>query len=181
MTAQTSVKVFDSTFFDRSAEDVAFDLIGRRLHWRGGEQSQSRIITETEAYIGPHDLASHASKGRTKRTEAMFGPPGSFYVYFVYGMHWMLNVVTGPGDFPAAVLIRGVEGIVGPARLTKALGINGSLNGKAAHKETGVWFSEGQRPSRNQIIRSARIGVEYAGEEWSSKPYRFHLKTNVRF
>ena len=132
------MKVLDSTFFDRSAEDVAFDLIGRRLHWRDGDKSHSRIVIETEAYVGPDDLASHAAIGRTKRTEAMFGPPGTFYVYFVYGMHWMLNVVTGPVGYPAAVLVRSVEGIVGPARLTKALGINGDLNGKVANKKTGV-------------------------------------------
>ena len=167
--------ILTAAFFDRTALKVARDLIGCRLHV--GDQIQSRIITETEAYIGPQDLASHASKGRTKRTEAMFGPPGTFYVYFVYGVHWMLNVVTGPGDYPAAVLIRGVEGIVGPARLTKALGINGDLNGKVANEETGVWFSEGTRPSRTQIIRSARIGVDYAGPVWSVKPYRFSLKT----
>jgi DNA-3-methyladenine glycosylase len=107
----------------------------------------------------------------------MFGLPGSFYVYFVYGLHWMLNVVTGPGDYPAAVLIRSVEGIVGPARLTKALGIHGDLNGKMAGRETGVWFSE-ETPSRKQIIRSARIGVDYAGPVWSAKPYRFSLKTD---
>jgi DNA-3-methyladenine glycosylase len=168
-------RILTAAFFDRTALKVARDLIGCRLHV--GDQVQSCAITETEAYIGPQDLASHASKGRTKRTEAMFGPPGSFYVYFVYGIHWMLNVVTGPGDYPSAVLIRGVEGIVGPARLTKALGINGDLNGKVANKETGVWFSEAPRPSRQQIIRSTRIGVDYAGPIWSSKPYRFSLKT----
>jgi DNA-3-methyladenine glycosylase len=101
--------VLEESFFDRSAEDVAHDLIGCRLHWRLSHQSESLIITETEAYIGPHDLASHAARGRTKRNEAMFGAAGTFYVYFVYGMHWMLNVVTGPVGFPAAVLIRGVE------------------------------------------------------------------------
>jgi DNA-3-methyladenine glycosylase len=103
------LKVLDSTFFDRSAEDVAHDLIGCRLCWRKGDQTLSRTITETEAYIGPEDLASHAARGRTKRNEAMFGAPGTFYVYFVYGMHWMLNVVTGPIGYPAAVLIRAVE------------------------------------------------------------------------
>jgi len=108
----------------------------------------------------------------------MFGPPGIFYVYFVYGLHWMLNVVTGPVGFPAAVLIRGVDGIVGPARLTKALGISGDLNGTLASKATGVWFSEGPRAPRRQIIRSARIGVDYAGAVWSSKPYRFKLDHN---
>ena len=163
-----------AAFFDRPALTVARILIGCRLHV--GDQIQSRVITEVEAYTGPEDLASHASRGRTKRNKAMFGQPGTFYVYFVYGLHWMLNVVTGPDDYPAAVLIRGVEGIVGPARLTKALGINGDLNGKVANKKTGVWFSEGPRPSRTQIIRSARIGVDYAGPIWSLKPYRFSLK-----
>jgi len=85
--------------------------------------------------VGPDDLASHAARGRTKRNKVMFGPPGMFYVYFVYGMHWMLNVVTGPVGYPAAVLIRGIEGIQGPGRLTKALRINGNLNGRAAGKE----------------------------------------------
>lgn len=168
-------KVFTATFFDRPAEKVAHGLIGCRLHWKDGDQTHSCIITETEAYIGPHDLASHAFKGRTQRNEAMFGPAGTFYVYFVYGVHWMLNVVTGPIGYPAAVLIRGLDGIVGPARLTKALGINRDLNGKDASEETGVWFGKGTRPPCTQIIHSARIGVNYAGPEWSSKPYRFRL------
>lgn len=85
-------------------------------------------------------------------------PPGTFYAYFVYGLHWMLNVVTGPIGFPAAVLVRGVNGIVGPARLTKALGITGRLNGKVANEKTGVWFTQGTRPQRNLIMQSARIG-----------------------
>jgi DNA-3-methyladenine glycosylase len=172
------VKVLDSKFFDRAAEKVAHDLIGCRLNWKRGEQSDSRIITETEAYLGPHDLASHAARGRTRRNEAMFGPPGTFYVYFVYGMHWMLNVVTGPVGYPAAVLIRAVDGIVGPARLTKALAINGALNGHPATNATGLWFSEGPQPPRRQIMRSARIGVDYAGPVWSLKPYRFTLGHN---
>jgi DNA-3-methyladenine glycosylase len=167
--------MLDATFFDRSAVKVAHDLIGCRLNWRRVDKPESRIITETEGYIGPDDLASHVARGRTKRNEAMFGPPGTFYVYFVYGMHWMLNVVTGPIGYPAAVLVRGVEGIVGPARLTKALRINGNLNGKEASKQTGVWFSRGQQPQQSHIIRSARIGVDYAGAVWSSKPYRFTL------
>ena len=169
-------RILAAAFFDRPAVKVAYDLVGRRLHWKNGQQSGSRIITEVEAYIGPQDLASHSAKGRTRRNEAMFGPPGNFYVYFVYGMHWMLNVVTGPVGYPAAVLIRSVEGIVGPARLTKALGITGNLNGRVASKEQGVWFSEGPGLPRTQIMRSARIGVDYAGPLWSLKPYRFSLK-----
>jgi DNA-3-methyladenine glycosylase len=169
------VKVLDSKFFDRSAEDVAHDLIGCRLCWRKGDQTLSRTITETEAYIGPEDLASHAARGRTKRNEVMFGPPGTFYVYFVYGMHWMLNVVTGPIGYPAAVLIRAVERVDGPGKLTKAMGVTGALNGKPAGERTGVWFSEGSKPRPNSIVRSARIGVGYAGEVWSQKLYRFRL------
>jgi DNA-3-methyladenine glycosylase len=170
-----SVKVLDATFFDRPAEKVAHDLIGHRLNWMRRDTIDSHIIIETEAYIGPEDLASHAAKGRTKRNEAMFGPPGIFYVYFVYGLHWMLNVVTGPVGYPAHALLRSVEGILGPARLTKALTISGELNGMLASKETGVWFSEGPRSPRRQIMRSARIGVDYAGSVWALKPYRFSL------
>jgi DNA-3-methyladenine glycosylase len=131
------VKVLGSTFFDRSAEEVAHDLIGCRLCWGYDDQIHSRTITETEAYTGPDDLASHAA-------------------------NWMLNVVTGPVGYPAAVLIRGVEGIVGPGRLTKALRINGNLNGKQASKEAGFWFSRGAAPKFN-VSRSSRIGVGYAG------------------
>ena len=170
------MNVLGPSFFDRPANMVAPNLIGCRLNWNHGDSTESRIITETEAYVGPDDLASHAAKGRTKRNEAMFGPPGTFYVYFVYGMHWMLNVVTGAVDYPAAVLIRSVEGTEGPARLTKAMGVTGSLNGKAASKRTGVWFSEGSRPDRAAIVRSARVGVAYAGTVWSQKPLRFRLE-----
>jgi DNA-3-methyladenine glycosylase len=169
-------RVLAAPFFDRPAEEVAHDLIGCHLHWKNGEQSDSRIITETEAYIGPDDLASHAARGRTKRNEAMFGPPASFYVYRCYGLHWLLNVVTGPVDYPAAVLLRSVEGIVGPARLTKAMGISGDLNEQPANELTGVWFSEGLKPTHLSVTRSARIGVDYAGEIWSKKPYRFNLE-----
>ena len=90
------MKVLDCTFFNRPAEKVANDLIGCALNWKNGDQSEARIITETECYTGPDDLASHAAKGQTKRNAPMFGLSGTFYVYFVYEMHWMLNVVTGP-------------------------------------------------------------------------------------
>jgi DNA-3-methyladenine glycosylase len=169
-------RILTAAFFDRPAEKVAYDLIGCRLRSTLDTNRQSHIITETEAYVGAHDLASHASKGRTKRNKAMFGQPGTFYMYFVYGLHWMLNVVTGPVGYPAAVLIRSVEGIVGPARLTKALEITGDLNGKAANRETGLWFSR-RLSSKPLIQRTRRIGIDYAGPVWSNKPYRFILKT----
>jgi DNA-3-methyladenine glycosylase len=168
-------KALKADFFNRAADTVAFDLIGCRLYWNYAGRSDSRIITETEAYTGPDDLASHAAKGRTKRTEVMFGEPGRLYIYLVYGLHWMLNVVTGPVGYPAAVLIRGLQGINGPARLTKVMGVTDSLNGKPAEKKSGVWFIEGPRPPGSKIIRSGRIGVEYAGPVWAAKPYRFTL------
>ena len=140
------MKALDCTFFNRPAEKVANDLIGCALNWKNGDHSEARIITETECYTRPDDLASRAAKGQTKRNAPMFGNSGTFYVCFVHGVHWMLKVVTGPLGYPAAVLIRGVEGILGPGRLTKALSIHGNLNGKAANKKAGVWFSERSGP-----------------------------------
>jgi DNA-3-methyladenine glycosylase len=107
-------------------------------------------IVETEAYEGIHDLASHSSKGRASRTEVMFGPAGCVYVYRIYGLHWMLNVVTGPESEAAAVLIRGFEGLNGPGRVTAALGIDASFYGKEARPETGLWF-ESATNSRNEL------------------------------
>jgi DNA-3-methyladenine glycosylase len=132
------VKVLGSTFFVRSAEDVAQDLIGCRLSWRHGHQVHSRIITETEAYTGPDDLASHAARGRTERNAPMFGPSGTFYVYFVYGMHSMLNVVTGP--VCSTVLIRGVKG----STANETTQDQSDFAWETASKKAGVWFAERQ-------------------------------------
>ena len=139
------------------------------------------MITETEAYDGFNDKASHASRGRTARNSIMFGPAGHAYVYFVYGIHWMLNVVTGPKDYPAAVLIRGLEGLNGPARLTKALGIDKSLNGKLLGKTSGLWIEPRTvRIPPSKIKASPRIGVDYAGPIWSKKKWRFTLMNELK-
>ena len=98
--------VLQPAFFDRPADQVARDLLGKVLLRRIGRNRQTFVITETEAYLGPHDLACHSARGRTARTEVMFGPPGTLYIYLVYGLHWMLNVVTAPPSDPAAVLLR---------------------------------------------------------------------------
>jgi DNA-3-methyladenine glycosylase len=165
------------SFFERPAEDVALGLLGKALVRRRGRRLQAYIITETEAYVGPEDLACHAARGRTKRNEIMFGRAGTFYVYLIYGMHWMLNVVTGEVGYPAAVLLRGVERIEGPGRLTKALGVTTRFNGKQAVERTSLWFADlGQVPRPDEILRTARIGVDYAGPIWSAKEYRFLLK-----
>jgi DNA-3-methyladenine glycosylase len=165
-----------SRFFNRNAEDVARDLIGSDLVRRRGHRLFQFTITETEAYVGPHDLACHASRGRTTRTEPMFGPPGTLYVYLIYGLHWMLNVVTGPVGYPAAVLIRSAGGIMGPGRLAKALEITGALNGSTAAVSSGVWFSTGDQRISLQMICTPRVGVNYAGPIWSMKPLRFLSK-----
>lgn len=134
------------------------------------------MITENEAYGGHHDKASHASRGRTARNQMMFGPAGFWYVYFVYGNHWMLNIVTGPKDYPAAVLIRGTDKIVGPARLTKFLHIDKKLNSQPARRLSGLWIEDrGVIIAKNKIKRAPRVGVDYAGA-WAKKPYRFMLK-----
>lgn len=174
-------KRLPSSFFNRPVLRVAEDLIGCYLVRQLGEKIERAMITETEAYDGENDLACHASKGRTKRTEIMFGPAGYAYVYFVYGMHWMLNIVTGPKDYAAAVLIRGVENISGPARVTKKFRIDGMLNGKKLSKESGLWIEARDRNiSAKSIKKMPRVGVDYAGDIWSKKKWRFVLKSDSK-
>jgi DNA-3-methyladenine glycosylase len=162
-------------WFDRPADVVARDLLGKMLVRGISGKRVALTITETEAYLGPHDLACHAARGRTRRTEVMYGPPGIFYVYFIYGLHWMLNVVTGCEGSPAAILIRAAGGISGPARLTRALAIDGALNGRMAGRASGLWFETGRPAAR--IIATPRIGVDYAGPRWSSRKLRFVLQS----
>lgn len=159
---------------------VARNLIGKILVRRIGKKLVKEKITETEAYVGPHDLACHTSRGKTKRNEVMFKEPGTIYVYFTYGMHWMLNIVTEKEGFGAAVLIRSTENFKGPGRLTKALKINKSLNGKKLGKKSGLWIeaptSSRLRGTKFKILRLPRVGISYSGPIWSKKPYRFVLK-----
>jgi len=132
-------------------------------------------IKEVEAYGGSEDLASHARFGCTKRTAPMFGPPGTLYVYFTYGMHWMLNIVCEAEGIPSAVLIRGTDKIIGPARLTKALGIDGGLSGMMIGEESGLWIEYSDTPVLpTQTRKTPRIGVDYAGV-WAQKCWRFVL------
>lgn len=185
-------KILAHDFFDRPTLAVARGLLGKylvkRLPERSGRGAKTLavMITEVEAYDGPNDRASHASRGRTPRNAPMFGPAGRFYVYFTYGMHWLVNVVTGPEDYPAAVLIRGgiykdpetgiASRLDGPARLTKFLKIGEAQNGKTASRRTGLWFEDrGVRPPRGSIAASRRVGVNYAGRLWAGKKYNFSL------
>jgi DNA-3-methyladenine glycosylase len=155
----------------------ARSLLGKFLVRRHGDgREEMQMITEVEAYDGPLDLACHASKGRTARTEVMFSPAGVWYVYLCYGVHEMLNLVTGPRDYPAAVLIRGLEKVNGPGRLTKALGITRVLNGAPAVPESGLWIEDrGLTVPRRAVRVTPRIGVDYSGPVWSAKPWRFVL------
>ena len=134
------------------------------------------MITETEAYHGFNDLGSHARRGKTARNAPMFMGAGTLYVYFTYGMHWMLNIVTEKEEYPAAVLIRAAGDIVGPARLTKALHIDKTFTGKPLGKKTGLWIEDkGMRVRPKDSIKTPRIGIPYAGI-YKDKPWRFVLK-----
>jgi len=167
-------------FYKKPVLAVAPELLGKFLVRQTGQTAISAMITEVEAYDGPEDLACHASKGRTARTETMFGEGGHWYVYLVYGMHEMLNIVTGEAGYPAAVLIRGLEGINGPGRLTKRFGIGREFNGLPAAIDAGLYIEDrGMTIDPARIKTSPRIGVDYAGPIWSGKPYRFYLEDSV--
>lgn len=170
---------------------VARDLLGKYLVRYAGRRIVAAIITEVEAYDGPSDRGSHASRGQTPRNAPMFGPPGIWYVYFTYGMHWMLNIVTREARYPAAILIRGVtihadecglrrgtmRNIDGPARVTRYFKINKQFNNKQATRATGLWIEDrGIRILKSHIKCSARIGIAYAGSYWSRRKWRFRLK-----
>lgn len=155
---------------------LARSLLGKVLVRTTAGGRVERVICEVEAYDSERDLACHASKGRTKRTEVMYRAGGVWYVYLCYGMHEMLNLVTGPADYPAAVLIRGVEGIVGPGRLTKRLAIDRALNAVAAHPQHGLHLEDhGIVVPRPFIEAGPRVGVGYAGPIWAAKPWRFRF------
>ena len=164
-------------FFQRPADDVARRLLGRTVVRRLGVGTIALTITETEAYLGPHDLACHAAGGRTARTEVMYGRPGTLYIYLVYGLHWMLNVVCGVKGVPSGVLIRAAGDITGPARITRALRIDGALNNKMAKPDAGLWFAHGSGPTR-PVIATPRIGVDYAGPYWSARKLRFVMRSS---
>lgn len=166
-------RVLTSEFFARPALVVARELIGKYLVRSLDEERLEAMITETEAYIGPHDRACHAHRGRTPRNAVMFGPAGFWYVYFIYGMHWMLNVVTDEEEYPSAVLFRAAGDWSGPGRLTRAMQIDRHLNGQSASRVSGLWIEDrGIAIPRRKIARTPRIGVDYA-IEWAAKPYRF--------
>jgi DNA-3-methyladenine glycosylase len=185
----------DRSFYDRSTLKVAFDLIGKVLVRRLNGRNLAGKIVETEAYIGPSDLASHASRGKTPRTSVMFGPPGVSYVYMIYGVYFCLNAVTEAEGHPAAVLIRALEPLEnirtmrtlrdnpphdtniasGPGKLCMALSIDKKLN--AVDLAAGKLWIEDRSLEVGEIDASPRIGVDYAGE-YKDKPWRFYERGN---
>ena len=159
-------------FYRRDVLIVAPELLGKILVrvFSNGD-IRKYIITEVEAYSAPHDLACHASKGKTPRTEVMFRAGGLVYVYLIYGIYWMLNVGTGPHDEASAVLIRGVQEISGPGRVGKALQLDKSFYGEDLSISDRLWIEDSALKPKFQSL--PRVGINYAGEPWVSKPWRF--------
>jgi DNA-3-methyladenine glycosylase len=159
-------------FYRQDVLTVAPGLLGKILACRVGAEWLRYRITETEAYRGASDFACHASKGRTPRTEAMFHTGGVIYIYYIYGMYWMFNVVTGEENQPQAALVRGLEGIYGPGRLTRSLHIDKSFYDEDLTLSPRIRIEDdGCRPA---YATGKRIGVNYAGE-WKDKPWRFFV------
>ncbi len=182
------------SFYEQKTIDVARQLIGKYLVRKHADGTTVGKIVETEAYVGPEDKACHASRGRTARTDVMFGAAGHAYVYFIYGFHNMLNIVTESEGFPAAVLIRAVEPIEGiplmksrrhmtdvqqlasgPGKLCGAFAIDRSLNGIDVCGS--VLYLEDHNEPVGKIVSRPRIGVDYAGR-WKNKPFRFLILGN---
>jgi DNA-3-methyladenine glycosylase len=177
------------SFYARPTLEVARSLLGVRLVRLLDGQRLSGLVIEVEAYVGEQDLGCHAKAGLTPRTRVMYGPPGHAYIYFTYGMHWLLNVVTEAEGFPAAVLIRAIqpkEGLQvirqrrggrdtrGPAKLTRALGVDGSLNGvDLCARESGLWLEAGRQVPDSSVTIGPRVGLNTVPEPWKSIPWRF--------
>ena len=159
-------------FFLRDALEVAPELVGKTLvSSLPGAQERRLVITETEVYRGVEDSACHAHRGRTKRTEMLYRPGGAVYVYLCYGIHWLLNVITGPEDFPQAVLIRACEGFEGPGKLTKYLGITGAQNGIDICSSPLLRIEDEGRMVN--ITTDKRVGIAYAEEADRERLWRF--------
>ena len=183
-------------FYNRPTLTVARELLGATLVRVENNVRVAGMIVETEAYVGESDLGCHAKAGKTPRTEIMFGQAGRAYVYFTYGMHWMLNAVTEVEGFPAAVLIRAIQPLEGldiiasrrgnqprtrwtdgPAKLAQALGIDKSFNGVDLCSRKGeLWIEDGESISDESVTIGARVGLYTVPEPWKSKPWRFLVK-----
>ena len=189
-------EILPPSFFERDVVQVARRLLGMRLVRLQDGERISGMISEAEAYQGEEDLACHAKAGFTPRTAVMYGPPGRAYVYFTYGMHWMLNCVCGPTGFPSAALVRaiipleGLERIAvrrngrpeadwcnGPAKLTQALAIDRQFNGaNLCQLEDNLWIETGEAVPDERVVIGPRVGINGVPEPWLSMPWRFRIK-----
>jgi DNA-3-methyladenine glycosylase len=167
-----TMKKMEIDFYKNDAVTVAQKLLGKILvrKWEDGTECRYQI-TETEAYLGEEDLACHASKGRTPRTEILYSTGGKIYVYLIYGMYWMLNVVTGEENHPQAVLIRGIDNIIGSGKVGRELKIDKSFYAEDLITSDRLWIEE--TSELTQFKTATRVGIDYAGEEWKNKPWRF--------
>ena len=188
-------------FYERETEIVARDMLGAVIECDTAEGPASGIIVETEAYLGEHDLACHAAAGRTARTEALYGPPGTSYVYFIYGMYWCFNAVTRAEGLPSAVLVRALEPLDGislmhkrrpriksdvdltngPGKLCTALGLAGSMSGKSLQRQPLV-IRQGEPVSDEIVEVTTRIGITRSADwplRWIVKGNRFVSKGKV--
>ena len=162
-------------FFYRPCLTVAEELVGKYLVRKMPDGSVLKLrISETEAYCGEEDTACHAHKGRTKRTEVLYASAGTIYVYLCYGIHWLLNIVTGEAEQPQAVLIRACVEAPGPGKLTKALSITGELNKQSILTQEELWIEDDGVPC--QVRKDKRVGIGYASEEDQNKLWRFILQ-----
>jgi DNA-3-methyladenine glycosylase len=188
--AGTRAAVLGLDFFERDTLEVAHDLLGKLLVREVGGTVRWGRLVEVEAYTGPHDRAAHSWRGLTPRTRTMYGPAGHAYVYFIYGMHNCVNFVTRAEGLPEAVLVRALEPgpdvgrCSGPGLVCRALSIDRSLNGIPLQPPELYVVDDGFRPGAGEVVRTPRIGVEYAGE-WADKPWRFclagpHLSRRLR-
>ncbi|MBN2812755.1 MAG: DNA-3-methyladenine glycosylase [Bacteroidales bacterium] len=161
----------ERSFFEQDATVVAQELIGKMLFRKTASGTASYIITEVEAYMGEEDQASHARFGKTTRNAIMYAGGGHVYVYLIYGMYWMLNIVTGRVNDPQAVLIRGVTGYEGPGKVGRLLSIDKSFYGEDLVKSSRLWLAHSNH--QTAFVQTPRVGIDYAGEFWKSKPWRY--------
>ena len=192
-----NMAILPQSFYQQPTLQVAKELLGKKLVLQTHESSLAGMIVETEAYLGSEDSASHAFKGKTKRTQIMFGEGGRAYIYLVYGMHYLLNVVTGAKEVPQCVLFRALEPLQGqhimqknrsrhanqltngPAKLCQAFGIDNSLYGCDMTKKNILWIEEYQSILPTEISTGPRIGINYAQEEHIQAKWRFWINNNL--
>ena len=167
--------ILDKSYFTRPATELAIDLLGKVLCVKQGEEVIRARITETECYFGEQDSACHAHKGRTPRTDTLYQQGGITYIYLCYGIHSLLNIVTGAEDHPEAVLIRGVQGASGPGRVTKRLGLTTAQNRIPLCPQFGIWVEDDGSPAP-AYEALPRVGIDYAAEADRNRPWRYLVK-----